>query len=231
MLMMHVLSLSLSLSSPFQVRASIVALVEGARCTLAKIYFLSLSLFLYLRRYRHLVTWRTTDSHQQRSPKRAARTTWRLCQRRGLCPSALSSYGGFDSAPFRPVPVSFSLRRSRASRSLPRRGTLTFPLGDAPLSSVSFPSVPLHSARLGSAPLRRWPRTRASNYRLLKSGIHNIGQVESGASGGSNIDGLSAFTYTRLCRDGRRRARTALLPSTSIHTMHIYLSICMYIYI
>lgn len=229
--MMHVLSLSLSLFSFPGPRFNRRSRRRRAMHTCKNIFSLSLS--LYLRRYRHLVTWRTTDSHQ-RSPKRAARTTWRLCQRRGLCPSALS-YGGFDSAPFRPVPVSFSLRRSRASRSLPRRGTLTFPLGDAPLSSflVSLRATPLRSARLRFAPLRsaRWPRTRASNYRLLKSGIHNIGQVESGASGGSNIDGLSAFTYTRLCRDGRRRARTALLPSTSIHTMHIYLSICMYIYI
>lgn len=124
---MHVLPLSLSLSlrlplpNPCFDRRS-----RGRRAshTLAKIY--SLSLLLYLRR-RYLVT--------ELAQKRAARTTWRLCQRRGLCPSACRT-GAFNSAPFRPVPVSLSLRRSRASRSL------TFPLHDALLSSFA----PLRSA-------------------------------------------------------------------------------------
>jgi len=157
----------------------------------------------------------------QRSPKRAARMTWRLCQRRGLCPSACRI-----------------VERRFRFRSVSSRSCLLLPPS---LSRVSLAPAPRHAhlpARrcasilvrsLRATPLRRC--TRASNYRLLKSGIHNIGQVEIGVSGGSNIDGLSSFTYTRLCRDGRRRARTALLPSTSLHTMYIsyiYIYICIY---
>lgn len=132
--MMHVLSLSLALFLPSPSSSGSVprSSISRKAHTLAKIYSLSLSptLSLSLRTPRDL-------THRCLAQKRAARTTWRLCQRRGLCPSACRT-GGFNSAPFRPVPISYSLRRSRASRSLSRRSTLTFPLHDALLSSFPF---------------------------------------------------------------------------------------------